>query len=144
MRGVTSKYFINNFEDSDFYSHASCEAWQWQSDIDNNVWISTHTPHARRDQSLTLCIYLPIISTHTPHARRDIKLQNIYQKNMISTHTPHARRDGIYRRHKVYDRISTHTPHARRDVEITVWLHCQLHFYSHASCEAWRGCVKAK
>ena len=35
------------------------------------------------------------ISTHTPHARRDIALQSRTQHRMISTHTPHARRDPL-------------------------------------------------
>ena len=33
--------------------------------------ISTHTPHARRDDYSVLNILAEIISTHTPHARRD-------------------------------------------------------------------------
>ena len=33
--------------------------------------ISTHTPHARRDQLQSVQYYLIFISTHTPHARRD-------------------------------------------------------------------------
>ena len=33
------------------------------------------------------------ISTHTPHARRDNELSKNGIENIISTHTPHARRD---------------------------------------------------
>ena len=37
-----------------------------------NSFISTHTPHARRDSSSTVSEIVPAeISTHTPHARRD-------------------------------------------------------------------------
>ena len=35
------------------------------------------------------------ISTHTPHARRDDINQNIILSILISTHTPHARRDSV-------------------------------------------------
>ena len=36
------------------------------------------------------------ISTHTPHARRDGLIYPMYESAIsISTHTPHARRDGI-------------------------------------------------
>ena len=37
------------------------------------------------------------ISTHTPHARRDITNVNDLNDLNISTHTPHARRDVIRR-----------------------------------------------
>ena len=33
------------------------------------------------------------ISTHTPHARRDLTIAREYDGRKISTHTPHARRD---------------------------------------------------
>ena len=43
--------------------------------------------------SLTLfCVQL-FISTHTPHARRDLNTLNGTTCSIISTHTPHARRD---------------------------------------------------
>ena len=77
--------------------------------------ISTHTPHARRDQtgdggSGALCA----ISTHTPHARRDSLFSLLRSRKNISTHTPHARRDG-----------------ENLTQEITL-----ANFNSHASCEA--------
>ena len=34
--------------------------------------ISTHTPHARRDQRARASRIITEISTHTPHARRDV------------------------------------------------------------------------
>ena len=79
--------------------------------------ISTHTPHARRDErvvdiaarlkrflltrlmrGVTVYIYVREcgyqISTHTPHARRDQDLTRECEFSLsISTHTPHARRD---------------------------------------------------
>ena len=55
--------------------------------------ISTHTPHARRDQIPPALDRQRIISTHTPHARRDMWDATNTFDNTISTHTPHARRD---------------------------------------------------
>ena len=37
--------------------------------------------------------------------------------------------------------ISTHTPHARRDFKNLYSIRIECHFYSHASCEAWRIAV---
>ncbi len=76
------------------------------------------------------------ISTHTPHARRDIALQSRTQHRMISTHTPHARRDPTHTCHFISAAISTHTPHARRDPVGSVMESTRYDFYSHASCEA--------
>ena len=45
--------------------------------IGNILFISTHTPHARRDVHLTRTESLTIISTHTPHARRDAVRRHI-------------------------------------------------------------------
>ena len=79
-----------------------------------------------------------LISTHTPHARRDDYYRNKFAEDRkflltrlmrgvtelrdvglpihyISTHTPHARRDPTAKRLNTSTWISTHTPHARRD-----------------------------
>ena len=45
--------------------------WTGQSDIG---FISTHTPHARRDDDEWTYTDEYYISTHTPHARRDRKI----------------------------------------------------------------------
>ncbi len=37
------------------------------------IAISTHTPHARRDELLVESGDITDISTHTPHARRDLR-----------------------------------------------------------------------
>ena len=62
--------------------------------LSGNIYISTHTPHARRDEQQIEKTRQFAISTHTPHARRDsdngIKFLMF---KFISTHTPHARRD---------------------------------------------------
>ena len=39
--------------------------------LQSNMTISTHTPHARRDDLLPSGSITFKISTHTPHARRD-------------------------------------------------------------------------
>ena len=57
------------------------------------LYISTHTPHARRDNAIAELLAKTEISTHTPHARRDISKYSTYDSKKISTHTPHARRD---------------------------------------------------
>ena len=81
---------------------------------DYNLWISTHTPHARRDRYHTL-LFLPFfISTHTPHARRDSSAIGAVE----------------------LEEISTHTPHARRDQNCEQCRNLQMNFNSHASCEA--------
>ena len=59
----------------------------------DEVKISTHTPHARRDMSALMSFIGLLISTHTPHARRDRIEVKTPDHGNISTHTPHARRD---------------------------------------------------
>ena len=77
------------------------------------------------------------ISTHTPHARRDEMTVDTLRILDISTHTPHARRDIIsFRVEVLFIFISTHTPHARRDKENWQAGWESINFNSHASCEA--------
>ena len=77
------------------------------------------------------------ISTHTPHARRDEMTVDTLRILDISTHTPHARRDIIsFRVEVLFIFISTHTPHARRDSMPRMSGRSSLYFNSHASCEA--------
>ena len=45
--------------------------------IKNICYISTHTPHARRDKWNAKKIQATIISTHTPHARRDMIVDDL-------------------------------------------------------------------
>ena len=56
------------------------------------------------------------ISTHTPHAGRDDVPEGFYRDTVISTHTPHAGRDADLNGNADIIDISTHTPHAGRDV----------------------------
>ena len=102
-------------------------------DAQATTFISTHTPHARRDIALQSRTQHRMISTHTPHARRD-PLGGCLA--LISTHTPHARRDPTHTCHFISAAISTHTPHARRDPVGSVMESTRYDFYSHASCEA--------
>ena len=100
-------------------------------------FISTHTPHARRDVAVRELPMMSIsISTHTPHARRDPQSSEENSLRIISTHTPHARRDHSSLFGLSLAEISTHTPHARRDFDAGVACFLKFHFNSHASCEA--------
>ena len=49
----------------------------------NMLCISTHTPHARRDETGTEFDAGISISTHTPHARRDGRLLNYTVENIF-------------------------------------------------------------
>ena len=120
----------------------------------NAFFISTHTPHARRDPLTYFSIHEPHISTHTPHARRDninihaavvpdkfqltrlmrgvtVIFQLFHDIIAISTHTPHARRDQPYEYGHPYTKISTHTPHARRDVSGCSFKNSSNHISTH-------------
>ena len=126
----------------------------------DTIYISTHTPHARRDNSFCCVCIVALISTHTPHARRDNEIRfkrcalrkfqltrlmrgvtrdswrNLHG-TLISTHTPHARRDRCRHEWTPQNWISTHTPHARRDRFAVLFADLVWNFNSHASCEAW-------
>ena len=55
-----------------FYSHAPCGARpDTYGGGEAAESISTHTPHAGRDQAAITLFMAFIISTHTPHAGRD-------------------------------------------------------------------------
>ena len=121
-----------------FNSHASCEARHSRSIIILRHIISTHTPHARRDDRLTGNKNAYSISTHTPHARRD-GIENRLPKNLhnFNSHASCEARQklcdnmsaafqfqltrlmrGATSRCRICQSvcsISTHTPHARRD-----------------------------
>ena len=124
--------------------------------------ISTHTPLARRDCAYLHMCHLLVISTHTPLARRDTDSDEQNIVIAISTHTPLARRDKVavikgvpvlkflltrllrgvtamMANQGYKGSISTHTPLARRDLLHRLSPHSDIHFYSHASCEAWPG-----
>ena len=85
-----------------------------------------------------VCSVAIFISTHTPHARRDTVIFGVlFSLLFISTHTPHARRDqrsNIYS--SAYWNFNSHASCEAWQIYIwSPWLH--LHFNSHASCEAW-------
>ena len=103
---------------ADFYSHAPCGARRYPVLVScDHGKISTHTPHAGRDQrddegnesdqkflltrpmrgatgNLSSALAINPISTHTPHAGRDGSIKKLRNETKISTHTPHAGRDG--------------------------------------------------
>ena len=143
MRGVTFHVTLELFKFKYFNSHASCEAWPEANKAKaDDLTISTHTPHARRDDTRNAKRQRWIeISTHTPHARRDIRTAKITTLDRISTHTPHARRDSWRTCPPQENQISTHTPHARRDKQYRFTDIPEPNFNSHASCEAWQKWV---
>ena len=124
-------------------------------------WISTHTPHARRD-SFKKGFSLRALQFQLTRLMRGVTCRYVQRILLfwISTHTPHARRDSLYAfSYASGIVISTHTPHARRDytvvvnfLELFVFQLTRLmrgvteflqpprtltyHFNSHASCEA--------
>ncbi len=123
--------------------------------------ISTHTPHAGRDNSarmgaivlstfqltrpmrgatatLHAALTRAVISTHTPHAGRDTIRFEGGENAEISTHTPHAGRDLDALVKTEYENISTHTPHAGRDRDASRGPDAGCDFNSHAPCGARR------
>ena len=127
--------------------------------INDRSSISTHTPHAGRDDFRLKAWKSLWISTHTPLARRDAILMLNSILTAISTHTPLTRRDSygaprlpvtneflltrlLRGATKLICRawsavmISTHTPLARRDYCRPMAGFKLIDFYSHASCEA--------
>ena len=124
---------------NDFYSHAPCGA-RLVHPVYKRIppRISTHTPRAGRDGTLTACRQDGVISTHTPRAGRDKEAKADKATLNISTHTPLTRRDQFFHTipsdiftflltrllrgatpissiRKKDIRISTHTPLTRRD-----------------------------
>ena len=100
-------------------------------------FISTHTPHARRDGKDTVDKIINAISTHTPHARRDFSGRRRIPDACISTHTPHARRDiAVAPRATLIDAFQL--TRLMRGVTLAVCHHDtrNTYFNSHASCEA--------
>ena len=107
-------------------------------EVMSTALISTHTPHAGRDDrvlflrndaifqltrpmrgatsDITFSVNGVRISTHTPHAGRDHIQIETCEDGKISTHTPHAGRDLICFPWQTATHISTHTPHAGRDI----------------------------
>ena len=101
------------------------------------VAISTHTPHTRHDQFIFGVFEFSFISTHTPHTRHDHSPCRSPRRCIISTHTPHTRHDWWWVKTHTAWQISTHTPHTRHDGLWCVYDYGIIHFYSHASYEAW-------
>ena len=123
MRGVTNRVLYKYNTISNFNSHASCEAWHSMPYIKVSVlFISTHTPHARRDwRNLLYCT--KTYKFQLTRLMRGVTLEDksIQEIHKISTHTPHARRDWWSFCIKINSKISTHTPHARRDINFCIW-----------------------
>ena len=89
-------------------------------------------------RDVTACIvYLRMylcVSTHTPHAGRDELRLQVSFDDPVSTHTPHAGRDLKLFRNLPTLCVSTHTPHAGRDLGLKKQIRSITRFYSHAPC----------
>ena len=98
--------------------------------------ISTHTPLARRDDSIKAANNSRNISTHTPLARRDlISFCLFIGQDDFYSHASYEARHGVKdRRAEVADFYSHASYEARRRPGRPVQR--QIHFYSHASYEA--------
>ena len=79
-------------------------------------WISTHTPHAGRDDKYINKQAHQQISTHTPHAGRDTaaELDRIAERIFQLTRPMRGVTSGKFDKYGSA-MISTHTPHAGRD-----------------------------
>ena len=117
MRGATRLYDNNSGTCWHFYSHAPCGA---------------------RHQCTHLIRQQQYISTHTPHAGRDHTITNTCDTAHISTHTPHAGRDDCPRFDPLgFDDFYSHAPCGARRIIIFEKIQTN-HFYSHAPCGARR------
>ena len=148
---------------SNFYSHASCEAWH-----------STGICAFPRQKFLLTCLLRGmtashflrtgelVISTHMPLARHDRRLTGwtVDGLTFLLTCLLRGMTAGNLTDFRCYNRflltcllrgmtqflfnnfcngtISTHMPLARHDLLTTTFANSTKHFYSHASCEAWR------
>ena len=72
-----------------------------------------------------------------PLARHDLLNSSLKFIKYISTHMPLARHDENAERDVFLTIISTHMPLARHDWQVLPTEVLPMHFYSHASCEAW-------
>ena len=141
MRGVTSwqeTFFHFYFH---FNSHASCEAWpDAPKAVSICTFISTHTPHARRDGKFHgISIAFRCISTHTPHARRDFSaLKTDKDKLNFNSHAsceawPEKRPFLCAEKCKFQlTRLMRGVTHVMNGSPVP-----PTYFNSHASCEAW-------
>ena len=100
-----------------FYSHAPCGARLYRILLNDLLSrISTHTPHAGRDESAQqYCFIIHLFLLTRPMRGATVRKCGIVCNEKISTHTPHAGRDACLHSSSVSRPISTHTPHAGRD-----------------------------
>ena len=109
-----------------------------QKSVCIDIFISTHTPHARRD-NVNLDYLRIVIVFQLTRLMRGVTYGDTvrqWERLAISTHTPHARRDSMITPTAKNRTISTHTPHARRDIYYDDFCCRNNNFNSHASCEA--------
>ena len=100
--------------------------------------ISTHTPHAGRNDISKTPKNIGFISTHTPHAGRNENCQTADGIIRISTHTPHAGRNDIVNKQFVPDKdFNSHAPcGAQLASSVRESDRIRSNFNSHAPCGA--------
>ena len=101
--------------------------------------ISTHTPHAGRDDlgNGKRMTYDDFYS-HAPCGARLAPLAPQFHPNDFYSHAPCGARPAVSQHFRVVGIISTHTPHAGRDWSFAACKSCCSYFYSHAPCGARR------
>ena len=142
LRGMTIEAATMMIVRTDFYSHASCEAWRRKlHPLFNLRPISTHMPLARHDKEISdkTKKQVNFYSHASCEAWRSwIRLRHIHRRFLLTcllrgmTMCFCLLQDGQY--------ISTHMPLARHDQDAGYLLEDIQNFYSHASCEAWLHC----
>ena len=140
MRGVTAQIRLPVHRTAHFNSHASCEAWPPKS-LDQLWLYKFQLTRLMRGVTVTQACrwFIFVISTHTPHARRDEKPTFILiESSDFNSHASCEAWRWAEFMHKQNIEISTHTPHARRDAVTMQTERATRHFNSHASCEAWQ------
>ena len=167
MRGATSMVVpMVSFTTLNFNSHAPCGAQLYlffHFNLDCAA-ISTHTPHAGRNEEIADRLAGLIISTHTPHAGRNGTFPMISERLAnFNSHAPCGAQPASACPHCGCIVISTHTPHAGRNCIyffILTWIvqrfqltrpmrgataprpgamQPPIHFNSHAPCGAQRA-----
>ena len=144
-----------------FYSHASCEAWRW--DLLSSAWEEHFYSHASCEAWRIIQSLIRWVLNFYSHASCEAwlsRLSHTLRKEHFYSHASCEAWLGSQSRKAVSGwflltcllrgmtflctviippcLISTHMPLARHDLLQQELLLFRSHFYSHASCEAWR------
>ncbi len=125
----------------DFNSHAPCGARPARSAIAaRRVTFQLTRPMRGATSTILTESRMTTISTHTPHAGRDDHFAWIPRAMFIFQLTrPMRGATANVNTFPDHAKISTHTPHAGRDGHVGLYVGGGLHFNSHAPCGARRS-----